>query len=40
MIPLEVTHTALATPEVIATLREKALLHPAGEEHAKRIAPC
>ena len=37
MIPLEVTHTALATPEVIATLREKALLHPAGEEHAKRI---
>ena len=37
MIPLEVTHTALATPDVIATLREKALLHPEGEEHAKRV---
>lgn len=37
MIPLEVTHSALATPEVIAMLREKALLHPEGEEHANRI---
>lgn len=37
MIPLEVTHTALATPDVITTLREKALLHPEGEEHAERV---
>ena len=37
MIPLEVTHSALVTPEVIAMLREKALLHPEGEEHANRI---
>ena len=37
MIPLEVTHTALATPDVVATLREKALLHPQGEEHAQRV---
>ena len=37
MIPLEVTHSALATPEVIAMLRDKALLHPEGEKHANRI---
>ena len=37
MIPLEVTHSALVTPEVIAMLREKALLHPEGKEHANRI---
>jgi len=37
MIPLEVTHTALATPDVVATLREQALLHPQGEEHAQRV---
>ncbi|CAL50110.1 Inosine/uridine-preferring nucleoside hydrolase [Ostreococcus tauri] len=37
MIPLEVTHTALVTPEVLAMLRAKALLHSSGEDHANRI---